>query len=137
MSLDFIFRHVLCSHEDVSFNKNQVSQYENAHKRGSGLIRVNLNSSNASICTQFITALRTLNPKQRCCRDKLVFLYLCSLLLANSYAPEPNPGPRHIKFPCVICEKAVRWNTPGVCCDSCDRWYKRDVWECQKKYTVA
>ena len=101
--------------------KNQVSQYVKAQRKWSGLIRVNLNSSNASIRTKFITALR--NPKQRCCSDKLVFLYLCSLLLANSYAPEPNPGPRPIIFPCVICEKAVRWNTRGVCCDSCDRWY--------------
>ena len=87
--------------------KNQVPQYEKAQRKGSGLIRANLNSSNASICTKFITALRTLNPKQRCCRDKLVFLYLCSILVVNSYAPEPNPGPRPIKFPCIICEKAV------------------------------
>ena len=31
------------------------------------------------------------------------------LLLAQSYAPEPNPGPRPVKFPCAICEKAVKW----------------------------
>ena len=51
------------------------------------------------------------------CRDKAVLLYLCSLLLAQSYAPEPNSVPRPVKFPCVICEKAVHWNTAGVCCD--------------------
>ena len=28
------------------------------------------------------------------CREKLVLLYFCMLLLAGSYAPEPNPGPR-------------------------------------------
>ena len=82
-------------------------------------------SSCSSLCNQLITSLRGTMSKQKgpVCRDKAVLLYLCSLLLAQSYAPEPNPGPRPVKFPCVICEKAVRWNTPGVCCDHCDRWY--------------
>ena len=31
--------------------------------------------------------------------------------------------PRPVKFPHVICAKDVRWNTPGVCLDHCDRWY--------------
>ena len=57
------------------------------------------------------------------CKHKFVLLYLCSLLLAESYAPEPNRGPRTIKYLCAICSKAVRWNTSGVCCDSCDQWY--------------
>ena len=60
------------------------------------------------------------------CRRKLVLLYLCSILLAQSYAPEPYPGPRPVKFPCAICLKAVKWSTPGVCCDSCDAWYHQD-----------
>ncbi|KAH3863073.1 hypothetical protein DPMN_026051 [Dreissena polymorpha] len=41
------------------------------------------------------------------CREKLVLLYLCVLLLAN-------PGPRPPKFPCGICQLAVKWTTPGV-----------------------
>jgi hypothetical protein len=51
------------------------------------------------------------------CRKKQVLLYLCSLLLTLSYALEPNPGPRPIKFPCAVCNKTVKWSTPGVCCD--------------------
>ena len=59
-------------------------------------------------------------------RSKSVLLYLCSLLLAESYAPEPNPGPRTPKFPCGICKKACKWTTPCVCCDSCDVWFHQD-----------
>ena len=51
---------------------------------------------------------------------------ICSILLAQSYASEPNPGPRPVQFPCAICEKAVKWTTPGVCCDSCDVWYHQE-----------
>jgi hypothetical protein len=36
--------------------------------------------------------------------ERLVLTYLCSLLLANSYAPEPNPGPP--KYPCGACNEA-------------------------------
>ena len=60
------------------------------------------------------------------CRHKLVLLYLCSILLTQSYAPEPNPGPRPVKFPCAVCHKAVKWTTPGVCCDSCEVWYHQE-----------
>ncbi len=56
---------------------------------------------------------------------KLVLLYLAIILLANSYAPEPNAGPRAPQYSCGSCQKAVTWNTPGVCCDSCDRWYHK------------
>ena len=99
-----------------------VSEYE----RFAGKLPVNTQnefSSCSSLCNQLITSLRATMSKQKgpVCRDKAVLLYLCSLLLAQSYAPEPNPGPRPVKFPCVICEKAVRWNTPGVCCDHCNR----------------
>ena len=75
-----------------------------------------------------ITSLRcTLSvSNDSVCRKKLVLLYLCSILLTQSYAPEPNPGPRPIKFPWVICHKAVKWTTPGVCCDSCDLWYHQE-----------
>ncbi|WAR00573.1 RTJK-like protein, partial [Mya arenaria] len=63
------------------------------------------------------------NIKGPVCRNKLVLLYLCSLLLAESYAPEPNPGPRPPKFLCAVCGKACKWTTPCICCDTCDCWY--------------
>ena len=60
------------------------------------------------------------------CREKLVLVYLCMLLLAESYAPEPNPGPRTPKYPCGICRKTLKWTTPGVQCDSCKLWYHQE-----------
>ncbi|XP_063417026.1 uncharacterized protein LOC134699347 [Mytilus trossulus] len=53
--------------------------------------------------------------------DRLVLTYLCNILLTNSYAPEPNPGPP--KYPCGSCNKACTWKQKAVCCDSCDQWY--------------
>ncbi|CAC5390131.1 unnamed protein product [Mytilus coruscus] len=50
-------------------------------------------------------------------------MYLCSLLLTNSYAPEPNPGPRTPKYPCGTCKHVVTCKTEAVCCDSCGQWY--------------
>ena len=35
-----------------------------------------------------------------------------------------KPGPTYHQISlCHLYSKAVRWNTPGVCCDSCDQWY--------------
>ena len=53
--------------------------------------------------------------------DRLVLTYLCSILLTNSYASEPNPGPP--KYSCGSCNKACTWKQKAVCCDSCDQWY--------------
>ena len=48
-----------------------------------------------SVGNQFIITLMTLRDKMKgpVCREKTILLYLCSRLLAMSYAPEPNPGP--------------------------------------------
>ena len=40
------------------------------------------------------------------------------LLIAGDV--EINPGP--IRFPCTVCQKPVRTNQRGVCCDACDLW---------------
>ena len=78
-----------------------------------------------SICTQFIGPLRFILAvlNGHVCQTRLVLLYICSILLTQSYASEQNSGPRLIRFPCAVCHKAVKWTTPGVCCDSCDVWY--------------
>lgn len=60
------------------------------------------------------------------CRKKLVLLYLCLLLLQESFAPEPNPGPRPPKFPCGVCHKAMEWTIPRVQCYSSNIWYHKD-----------
>ena len=43
------------------------------------------------------------------------------MLLLLSGDIELNPGP--IKFPCGICQNAVRDGMRAVCCDECDVWY--------------
>ena len=77
-----------------------------------------------SACFDFV--MFNVTEKGPVCRQKLVLLYLCMLLLAESYAPEPNSGPRPPKFPCGVCHKAVKWSTSGVQCDSCKIWYHQD-----------
>ena len=40
-----------------------------------------------------------------------------------------------VKFPCLVCEKAVGTNDNAVCCDMCDRWvhiYCNNI--CKKTY---
>ncbi len=49
-----------------------------------------------------------------------VCAFLPLLLLAGDV--HPNPGPRHPKFPCSSCSKAVKNNDQALCCDRCDRW---------------
>jgi hypothetical protein len=85
-------------------------------------------TSSFSLPAQFVVAMKCTrsNADGPICRKKQVLLYLCSLLLTLSYAPEPNPGPRPIKFPCAVCNKAVKWSTPGVCCDSCEVWFHQE-----------
>ena len=46
-------------------------------------------------------------------------LTLC-LLLAGDV--ELNPGPRRPKFPCGICNRAVKQTDPSVLCDQCGYW---------------
>ena len=130
-----MFQHNTCSHILLSIiliGKVIESDYRDLlkpHGKNDDLANVQFSTlPGLYICTQFIGSLRcTLSvPNGPVCRNKLVLLYHCSILLTQSYAPEPNPGPRPIKFPCAICHKAVKWTTPGVCCDSCDVWYHQE-----------
>ena len=53
----------------------------------------------------------------------LAIFYASFLLLMQAGDLHPNPGPYQPKFPCVICEKAAKWNQRAVCCDKCDGWF--------------
>ena len=61
-------------------------------------------------------------------RLKLVLIYLCIILIAQSHDVETNPGPRTPRYPCGVCGKAVRWSRTrkAVACDTCDVWFHCD-----------
>ena len=54
-------------------------------------------------------------------RGSYSHLIIIALLLTISGDIEVNPGP--IRFPCGKCNRAVRSNQRGICCDQCDRWF--------------
>lgn len=83
-------------------------------------------------CSIFVDVLKHMQKKRQ--RSKQVNLYLISLLLSNSFAPEPNPGPlnsHQTSVPelsqsvrqCGTCDNTVQWNTRVVCCNECGQWY--------------
>ena len=45
-----------------------------------------------------------------------------SILLILGGQVELNPGPK-AKYPCQICNRAVKWGQKGIACDNCDLWY--------------
>ncbi len=53
-------------------------------------------------------------------RIGLCAIYLAMLLMLCGDV-ELNPGP--VKFPCGVCNKAVRNGVRAVCCDMCDKWF--------------
>ena len=55
-------------------------------------------------------------------------LYIFSLLILNASDCHPNPGPRMVKYPCDICEKACVWsrNVRSVACSNCDQWFHKN-----------
>ena len=64
-----------------------------------------------------------------------ILAYLSILMLMQSGDLHPNPGPYKPKFPCGVCEKAVRWGQRATCCDQCDLWYHVDCMDmCSQNY---
>ena len=73
-------------------------------------------------------------PRHGCVAQRLVLLYLSSLLLSLSYAPEPNPGPiagpissvlsnSSSTWQCGTCDLTVGWDDKGLACNTCGLWY--------------
>ena len=113
VQLDFI---VNC--KTVGQNKN-IKENKEAPDKSWSVTIANQDTYKSSIST---TSMMVLTRKTKTIKyDRLVLTYLCSILLTNSYAPEPNPGPP--KYPCGSCNKACTWKQKAVCCDSCDQWY--------------
>ena len=66
-------------------------------------------------------------------KQRLVLLHVAVLLLSNSYAPEPNPGPQNHEpseatgnrssWLCGTCDCTVSWGTKGVACNNCGQWF--------------
>ena len=57
---------------------------------------------------------------------KLCHLYICVLLISNSWDTKTKPGPESRSdshFPCGLCDVSVGWEDRGICCDTCNVWY--------------
>ena len=61
-----------------------------------------------------------LRPVWRRLRSSAPVAPACYWLLLLCGDVEINPGP--VKFPCTICQRPVKRNQRGICCDACDRW---------------
>ena len=87
-------------------------------------------------------------------QQRLVLLYHSSLLISNSYSPEPNPGPanngsatpqadspqsyahsqsNHSSWICGTCDLAVSWGSIGVACNQCGQLFHG---HCQSTDTI-
>ena len=66
-------------------------------------------------------AVITNGPKSTCSSLKFIttILMLCGDI-------NINPGPRNVKYPCQVCDKAVKWKTRALACDNCSKWYHVD-----------
>ena len=90
-----------------------------------------------SLTTHLLAACRYPRRCNSFPRQRTVKLYLTILLLLNSYAPEPNPGPNSTPSsttlpensepeehcPCGECDLSVTWGQRGVQCDTCGHWF--------------
>ena len=49
-------------------------------------------------------------------------LLICMMIIQSGDI-QTNPGPRQVKYPCGLCNRAVRYGQRGVMCDGCDTWF--------------
>ena len=124
-SLDLTLHNNTLIHTKWTGDEENIVEHKQHHSSWLRLARSS--SFKISICTATLYFIRDIcKARGKLKSDKLVLLYLCAILLSQSYAPEPNPGLRTPKYPCGICSKAVTWTTPAVCCDSCNVWYHKE-----------
>ncbi len=77
----------------------------------------NTNSSTPGIFSSI--KLQPLKPKFNNHRQATQAVIL--LLLAGD--TEVNPGPRPIKYPCLVCKKPAKWGQNCLQCEECEGWF--------------
>ena len=60
--------------------------------------------------------------------QKVTILYLALALLGEAWDIELNPGPYVYKgkYPCQVCNKAVKFKQQAIRCDACNTWWHKD-----------
>eukprot|EP00795_Rhopilema_esculentum_P017669 gene17669-9320_t len=50
--------------------------------------------------------------------------FMIMLMLCDDV--DMNPGPRKLRYPFQVCEKAVKWGQRAIACENCSGWFHPD-----------
>jgi hypothetical protein len=105
----------------ISKQKNINLLIPSSHNHVSVFSGARLDNIVARLTGVFLSNRRSLTRIQNATYSgRTCLTYICLLLIVNSSDCHPNPGPITPKYPCLICNKAVKSKDPSICCDGCD-----------------
>jgi hypothetical protein len=133
-SLDFTLHNNTLIHTKWTGDEENIVEHK---QHLSSWLRLARSSSfKISICTATLYFIRDICKARRKLKsDKLVLLYLCAILLSQSYAPEPNP--EHLNIHVVYAAKQLRGRCRPYVVIPAMFGIASNVWVCTASYTKA